>query len=132
MWADYFAGIWAERDLPDMLAIGREWRPDVVVWEDLEFAGCVVAERLAIPHAAVQVSAFRPHLHKLIAPNLDRLRAAAGLLPVPPHEMLHRYLLIYSLPLSFQDPANPLPPTAHPICYEGFDASSSRVACLGW
>jgi UDP:flavonoid glycosyltransferase YjiC (YdhE family) len=124
MWADYFAGIWAERSLPDMLAIIREWRPDLLVREDVEFAGPVAAERLAIPHAALQVAAYRPHLHQLIAPNLDRLRSSVGLSPVPPGEMLHRYLLIYPLPLAFHDPTNPLPQTAHPIRYEGFDASS--------
>src|SRR5688572_22171800 len=31
MWRERFAGIWAERSLPDLLAIGREWRPDVLV-----------------------------------------------------------------------------------------------------
>jgi UDP:flavonoid glycosyltransferase YjiC (YdhE family) len=126
MWTDYFAGTWAERTLPDMLAIGREWRPDLVVREDVEFAGCVTAESLGIPHATVLVAAYRPYMQELIAPNLDRLRASAGLPPAAPREMLHRYLLICPVPLSFQDPAQPLPPTAHAISHEGFDASSDE------
>src|SRR5688500_15849700 len=46
-----FAGVTAERSLPDLLAIIRDWRPDVVVRENTEFAGCVAAERAGIPHA---------------------------------------------------------------------------------
>jgi UDP:flavonoid glycosyltransferase YjiC (YdhE family) len=124
MWSEFFASAWAERSLPDLLVIGREWRPDVWVREDVEFAGCVAAERLNVPHAAVLVAAFRPHLHKLIAPKLDRLRAAAGLSPAPAEEMLHRYLLLCPVPLSFQDPSYRLPPTAHAVRYQGFDTSS--------
>jgi UDP:flavonoid glycosyltransferase YjiC (YdhE family) len=124
MWTDYFAGAWAEGSLPDILAVARRWRPDIIVREDVEFTGCVVAERLGIPHAALQVAAYRPHLHELIAPNLDRLRASVGLSPVPPNAMLHHYLLIYPVPLSFSDSAHPLPPTAHAVRHEGFDAST--------
>src|SRR5688500_13840178 len=56
----------------------------------LSFAGCVTAARLGIPHAAVQVATYRPYLHELIAPKLDRLCAIAGLPPAPPGEMLNR------------------------------------------
>jgi UDP:flavonoid glycosyltransferase YjiC (YdhE family) len=124
MWTDYFAGRWAELSLPDLLAIGQEWCPDLLVRENAEFAGRIVAECLNIPHATLQVAAYRPHLHDLIAPNLDRLRISVGLSAAPPEEMLHRYLLISPVPLSLQDPTNPLQPTAHSILYAGFDASS--------
>src|SRR5215212_3886062 len=52
-----FAGVRAERSLPDLLDIVREWHPDVVVRENTEFAGCVAAEAAGIPHAAVQITA---------------------------------------------------------------------------
>jgi len=131
MWTGYFAGTWAERSLPDVLAIGRGWRPDLVVREDVEFTGCVVAERLGIPHVAVLVAAYRPHLEERIAPRLDSLRASVGLPPVLPAEMLYRYLLICPVPLSFQDPANALPPTARAFRHGGFNASSDEEL-PGW
>ncbi|HET9496418.1 MAG TPA: glycosyltransferase, partial [Chloroflexia bacterium] len=124
MWTRYFAGLWAERTLPDLLAVAREWRPDVLVRDMVEFAGCVAADGLGIPHAAVQVAAYRPALHTAIAPNLDRLRAAAGLPPAPPIETLHRYLLLCPLPASLHEPSNPLPPTAHHVRHVSFNASA--------
>src|SRR5687767_4340714 len=55
IWINIFAGIRAERSLPDLLPVMRKWRPDVLVRDMTEFAGCVAAEHLGIPHAAVQV-----------------------------------------------------------------------------
>ena len=53
----WFAGIMADRTLPDLLDIIRDWRPHVVVREHTEFAGCVAAERAGIPHATYQLAA---------------------------------------------------------------------------
>jgi UDP:flavonoid glycosyltransferase YjiC (YdhE family) len=92
----------------------------------VEIAGCVAADSLGIPHAALQVAAYRPALHTAIAPNLDRLRAAAGLPPAPPVETLHRYLLLCPVPASYHDPANPLPPTAHHVRHVGFNTSAEE------
>jgi UDP:flavonoid glycosyltransferase YjiC (YdhE family) len=124
MWTRYFAGLWAERTLPDLLAVAREWRPDVLVRDMVEIAGCVAADGVGIPHAAVQVAAYRPALHSVVAPNLDRLRAAAGLPPAPPIETLHRYLLLCPLPASLHEPSNLLPQTAHHVRHVGFNASA--------
>lgn len=66
VWRNLFAGTRAGHSLPDLLAICRAWRPRLIVRELSEFAGCVAAERLGIPHATVQVSAYRPHLHQVI------------------------------------------------------------------
>jgi UDP:flavonoid glycosyltransferase YjiC (YdhE family) len=126
MWTRYFAGLYAKRTLPDLLTISSEWRPDVLVRDMVEFAGCVAADSLGIPHAAVQVAAYRPALHTAIGPNLDRLRAAVGLPPSPPIETLHRYLLLCPIPMSFQDPVTPLPPTAHAVRHGGFNTSSDE------
>ena len=89
MWTRYFAGLWAEHTLPDLLAIARAWRPDVLVRDLTEFAGCVADDSLGMPHAAVQVAAYRPDLHAAIAANLDRLRASVGLPPTTPIEPLN-------------------------------------------
>jgi UDP:flavonoid glycosyltransferase YjiC (YdhE family) len=123
--------MWAERNLPGLLALAREWHPDVLVRDLVEFAGCIAADSLGIPHAAVQVAAYRPALHAAIAPNLDHLRASVGLPPAPPIETLHRYLLLCPIPGSFQDPADPLPPTAYHVRHGGFN-SSGKDALPAW
>src|SRR5438067_7220287 len=46
--SNVFAGVRAERSLPDLLVIIRDWHPEVVVRENTEFAGCVAAERAGI------------------------------------------------------------------------------------
>src|SRR3954447_11210631 len=43
MWPDIFAGVRAERSLPDLLAVLRDWQPAVLVRDMVEFAGCVAA-----------------------------------------------------------------------------------------
>jgi UDP:flavonoid glycosyltransferase YjiC (YdhE family) len=126
MWSDYFAGVWARETLVDLLPLAREWQPDLIVREDVEFAGCVTAECLGIPHAVVQVSSFRPYLFKSTGPAFSRLRGDAGLPPDPNCEMLHRYLHIYPTPLSFHNPEYSLPPTSHSVFHGGFDSSSGK------
>ena len=127
-WPNLFAGAWAAPRLPDLLTVCREWRPAVVVREDLEFAGCVAAEASGLPHAAVQISAWRPWLHPLIAEPLDRLGRGVGLSPDPELGMLHRHLLIVTAPPSFDaDPAAPLPATARSVRHVAFDRSGDEA-----
>ena len=52
-----FIGASAQRMLPDLARAIGDWRPDVVVRESLEFAGCVAAERAGLPHASVAAAA---------------------------------------------------------------------------
>lgn len=121
VWPEVFVNIRAARAIPDLLAICKEWPPDLVVREMTEFGGCVVAERLGLPHAAVQVGAFRPDLQQAIVAPLDRQRAAIGLPRDPELAMLYRYLLLSPVPPSFQEPGRPSPPTAHAVRWESFD-----------
>lgn len=130
VWARVFVGIRAARAIPDLLAICAAWHPDLIVREMTEFGGCVVAERLGLPHAAVQVGAYRPDLERSIATALDRERAAVGLPPDPDRAMLYRYLLLTPVPPSFQDPDRPLPPTAHAVRWESFDGERATPAPL--
>lgn len=125
-WQNLFAGIWAERRLPDLLAVCAEWQPTVLVRENLELAGCIAAERIGLPHAAVQVTAWRPWFHPLLAEPLNRLRASVGLAPDPDLAMLYQYLLIVPAPPSYHDPASPLPPTAHAVRPVAFDRSGDE------
>jgi UDP:flavonoid glycosyltransferase YjiC (YdhE family) len=121
VWSEVFVAVRAARALPDLLGLVAAWRPDLVVRELTEFAGCVAAERLGVPHATVQVGAFRPDLDAAIAAPLARLRAAAGLPPDPVTAMLYPHLLLTTVPPSFQDPARPLPPSARAVRLAAFD-----------
>jgi UDP:flavonoid glycosyltransferase YjiC (YdhE family) len=133
VWVDVFVNIRAQHTLPDLLATCEVWRPDLLVREMTEFAGCVAAERVGIPHAAVQVGAWRPDLHALIGPALDDLRGRVGLRSDPERVMPFHYLLLTPVPTSFIDPARPLPATAHPMRYVPFDAGPGAEAQVpGW
>jgi UDP:flavonoid glycosyltransferase YjiC (YdhE family) len=123
----------AARDLSALRALVHHWRPDLIVRETTEFAACVAVERAGLPHAAVQISAFRPHSHPLLVPSLDRLRARAGLPPDPALAMLYRYLLLTPFPPRYQDPTVPLPPTAHAVRHISYDIEHPGDLTLpGW
>src|SRR4051812_24235920 len=106
-----FAGVRAERSLPDLLDIVREWHPDVVVRENTEFAGCVAAEAAGIPHAAVQITAAWSYFLPAVEAVMARLGASAGLAPEQPADVLYGYLLLFPRPPALWNPAVPVPPT---------------------
>jgi MGT family glycosyltransferase len=58
--------------------------------------------------------------------QLDRLRHAYGLPPDPDLAMLVRYLYLSFTPPSFEDPAAPVPPTAHALRHVPFDQSGDE------
>jgi UDP:flavonoid glycosyltransferase YjiC (YdhE family) len=123
----WFAGIRAERTLPDLLDIIRDWHPHVVVREHTEFAGCVAADRAGIPHATFQLAAPATFFMRAVDEPLNRLRASVGLPPGKPADTLYRYLLLYPRPLSLWDPDVPVPPTLHAFRYVGFNQSGDEV-----
>jgi UDP:flavonoid glycosyltransferase YjiC (YdhE family) len=127
-WAipNLFAGIWAADRLPDLVSVCQDWKPAVLVREDMEFAGCIAAEQCGLPHATIQVTARRPWIHPLLVAPLNRLRESVGLPPDPDLAMLHRFLLIVPGPPSYQDGAFPLPPTARAVRHVAFDRSGEE------
>jgi MGT family glycosyltransferase len=125
MWTNGFAGTRAENAIPDLIAIARDWQPDLIVRDLTEIGGYITAESLDIPHAEVQVAAFRPQMHRLISPQVNRLRASVGLPPDPDMSTLYRYLMLTYFPPSFQDPGSPLPATMHALRHIGFNSTQS-------
>ncbi len=111
-----FAGRTARDRTPRLLDLARAWQPDVIVRDEMDFAAAVAAEVLGIPHAAVIVIAagglVRPDV---VGEALMLLRAAHGLDNDPELAMLHRYLTLVPVPVSYRDPRDPLPPTAHHV-----------------
>ena len=57
-----FAGVWSRRMAADLLALAARWRPDLVVREEAEYGGCLAAEALGLPHAAIGVFASGAYL----------------------------------------------------------------------
>ncbi|HEV2121213.1 MAG TPA: nucleotide disphospho-sugar-binding domain-containing protein, partial [Chloroflexota bacterium] len=111
------------------LALCAEWRPDLIVREDMELAGAVVAERLGLPHAAVQVI-MRGRPPARLAPlleGLQELRRALGLPPDPDGAALHRHLLLWPCPASLRHPAALVPPTVRAVRPVPFDRSGDEL-----
>jgi UDP:flavonoid glycosyltransferase YjiC (YdhE family) len=108
---EVFAGLRPRRLVPELLALAADWQPDLIVREEREYGGCLAAEALGLPHAAVSISAAGDVVPpgRLAAP-LAGLRAAFGLPPDPGMAMPHRYLTLRPFPPRFQDPALPVAP----------------------
>jgi hypothetical protein len=53
-----FADITTRALAPDVLAIAREWRPDLIVREVMEWSRCLVGELLDIPHVSIGGNAY--------------------------------------------------------------------------
>jgi UDP:flavonoid glycosyltransferase YjiC (YdhE family) len=113
---DLFADRIARDQAAAMGRIIAEWRPDVVVCDEMDFGSVVAAEQAGVPCARVLVIAAgalaRP---ELIGPPLQRVRADFGLPPDPALTMLDGALVLSPFPPSFRDPAHPLPASAHSL-----------------
>jgi UDP:flavonoid glycosyltransferase YjiC (YdhE family) len=128
--AFYWRHIFAEHApavmIPALLEFTSVWHPDLIVRDDTEFSGCIVAERLDVPHAAVQTVAFRPHLYDLIREPLSQRRVEAGLPPDPDLAMPFRYLFLSPFPAGYLNPAVTLPSTTLRLRPVPFDRSGEE------
>jgi UDP:flavonoid glycosyltransferase YjiC (YdhE family) len=98
--------------LADLVEVCERWRPDLIVSDNLEYAGRVAAESHAIPHATIAVDTSVQYAGRhSIVPQMDRLRASVGLAPDPHGEMQFRYLHLVNEPPELL-PDVELPPTA--------------------
>jgi UDP:flavonoid glycosyltransferase YjiC (YdhE family) len=109
-----FRDITARRMLPDLLALCRDWRPDVIVRDDQEHGGLLAAELLGIPHAVAGVLwLYPPEYQALAADALGALLADFGLADIPPLERAYRYLTLAAMPAEWPAPEEAVPPTTH-------------------
>jgi UDP:flavonoid glycosyltransferase YjiC (YdhE family) len=117
-----YAGRFARARAADVLGVCGERRPDVVVRDEFDFGAAVAAERLGIASACVLVNASGGFLGAARAGEpYARLRAEHGLPAGSRAE-----LVLCPFPLSFRDPADPLPPAA-----VSFRAIEPRRAAAG-
>jgi UDP:flavonoid glycosyltransferase YjiC (YdhE family) len=105
-----FAGSIARGISDDLLAAlaTTGWRPDVIVHEDMEIGSWIVAERLGIAHATVQITAWRPRFRRLIETAVEPLRREHGLAEDASSRLLGS-VFFTTRPPSMRDPAAPLP-----------------------
>ena len=90
-----------------------QWSADLIVRESLEFAGCVAAEALGLPHASVAAAADSAlDRRRELAGPLAALRHQAGLPADPDGDMAFRYLHLCFTPPGFDGPGARFPPTA--------------------
>ena len=108
------AGLYPRHLVPDLLALAATWPPDLVVRETSEYGGCLAAEVLGVPHAAVGINAVGAFIpREQVAEALDARRAEHGLPPDPTAAMRDRYLTLRPFPPGFRDPALPVAPVTH-------------------
>jgi MGT family glycosyltransferase len=123
-----FIGAAARRMLPDVQAAAREWRADLVVRESLEFAGCVAAEALGLPHASVAAAADSAlDSRGALASALAGLREQAGLPADPRGDMLFRHLHLCFAPPAFDGAGARFAPSARFFAHESTPAPEDRL-----
>ena len=77
---EVFAGLDARAALPDMAAVVRDWRPDLILRETAEFSSFVVAEAQGIPHVqvAMGLTVIEEFAYPLIEDALRTLGSRSG------------------------------------------------------
>ncbi|MDQ6834329.1 MAG: glycosyltransferase [Chloroflexota bacterium] len=111
-----WCGLLPEHKVPDLLALAERWSPELIVREERDFSGCIVAEVLGIPHASVDVFATLGREYpELGTVPLNRQRATVGLPPDPDLAMPRRYLALRPFPPRFPDPTHAVSPTTHHV-----------------
>jgi len=125
---DSYAGPIARARAAALAALCNEWRPDVLVRDELDFGAAVVCERAGLPYATVLVIATGALVQpELITESLNALRADNGLDRDRGLAMLTRNLVLSPFPPSLRDPRFPLPETAHSIRPSAMAATSAAA-----
>ncbi|WP_034262943.1 glycosyltransferase [Actinospica robiniae] len=105
-----FAGGGARTHAEAVRRIALDWKPDVIVRDEVDFGSAIAAESLGIPTASVVVllagGLIRPDV---VAEPLDELRAEYELDPDPDLTKLPGQLVIMPAPQILRDPRYALP-----------------------
>ncbi|GAB3402808.1 glycosyltransferase [Flindersiella endophytica] len=109
--------------LPQLRAAVDKFQPDLVVSEEGEFGGPVVAELLGLPYATVGIGLqqLAGRWADSVSEALDPIRVANGLPSDPDLAIHHRHLQLTYSPATLEDPGIVRLPTTHVIRPELFD-----------
>lgn len=121
VWSRGFGGVVAPGTARGLLDLAAGFPPDLVLHDDSEQGTWIAAERLGIPHVALQVTAWRGSSLRLSERPLAELRAALDLPPDPGLRRWHRNGFLATRPASLGDPADPAPSSAVPMRHVAFD-----------
>jgi UDP:flavonoid glycosyltransferase YjiC (YdhE family) len=128
VWSQGFAEVVARPLAHGLVELAADWRPDLVVHEDSEQGTWIAAERLGIPHIALQATAWRSAMGRLSAEPAGRIREELGLPPDPALVSWHRYGFLTTRPASLRDPADPMPTGTTEIRPVAIDDDGSTAA----
>lgn len=109
VWSRGFAEVVARPLANALVDLAADWRPDVVVHEDSEQGTWIGAERLGVPHIALQATAWRGPMRRLSAEPATRIREELGLRAEPALEAWNRYGFLTTRPPALRDPEDPMP-----------------------
>jgi UDP:flavonoid glycosyltransferase YjiC (YdhE family) len=114
-WQRAFAGILAESMAGSVLDLAAARRPDLVVHEDSEQGAWIAAERLGVPHIALQATAWRGTSYRLSREPLNRLLRLHGLPDDQELRAWHRFGFLTTRPPALHNPLDPTPAGTLPI-----------------
>ncbi|MFI8793728.1 glycosyltransferase [Streptomyces sp. NPDC055105] len=77
--ANNFVSALGRRSADDLLVAMEKWRPGLVLRESTEFGGYLAAERLGVPHAALDIAPMAPYSHPVVTECLNQQRERLGL-----------------------------------------------------
>jgi UDP:flavonoid glycosyltransferase YjiC (YdhE family) len=125
------AGVAAPPRAADLVGIVGDWHPDLVVHDETEFAGPLVAAKFALPYADQSVGILRPlAMARLAAAVLEPLGREMGV-EVGPFGGLFRYLYLDVCPPSLQSPEISQVPVAH-LAHNLTSADAGGPDLPGW
>jgi len=124
-----FVSVYGAAILPDLLSLGREWPPDLIVRGSGELGGCVAAETLGIPHASIRADATTAtySLRWCYHDALAILRERCGLPADPDAAMPFRYLHLACEPPHFVRVGDAPAPTTHLLRPVNFEAGEEKL-----
>lgn len=95
-----FAEVAATGMVEDLLSHAERFKPDLIVWDAMEFGGWVAAEMLGVPHAAVASAMGTPRtvLHAMAGGELAALAGKYGLDPDPELRRMFGNLYLHRKP----------------------------------
>ncbi|MEU7908098.1 glycosyltransferase [Actinoplanes sp. NPDC049118] len=116
-----------------ILELARDFRPDIVLRDGGELAGCLVAEKLGIPHISAPSGAGNLVDPDGVAKLLNQRRAELGLPEQDDKWSIYRYGRISCLPHAYNFAAFDLPAPfeyAQPISVDGTEMLPAEYAGL--
>lgn len=126
------AGVAAPARAADLVPLVQDWRPDLLVHDETEFAGPVAAAAVGIPWADQSVGILRPlAMARLAGEVLAPLCRQFGV-DVGPSGGLFRYLYLDVAPPTLQSPEIGEVAVAHPVQNAAIEPGTEGEALPGW